>query len=154
MNELQALLDGKLKPGIYLLENNLEVNAIRRMAEQGGYNFFYLDGRKISNEEEFFREAETVYAFPYFGKNWNALDDCLRDMSWLPRAKGNITLYDDFQRFARLNADDFQRAYYVLRYATRTDTTPQPMYVFLRGDESRLPLPDIDGRLLNTNTVE
>jgi hypothetical protein len=33
----------------------------------------------------------TVLRFPdYFGQNWNALDECIRDLSWLP--PGNVVV--------------------------------------------------------------
>ena len=35
--------------------------------------------------EELLNEYDTKFRFPYFGFNWDALEDCLRDLDWIPR---------------------------------------------------------------------
>jgi hypothetical protein len=37
----------------------------------------------ISNLEELFKVLEDELKFPYFGHNWDSLDELLRDFSWL-----------------------------------------------------------------------
>jgi len=39
----------------------------------------------IGNPQGLFEELAESLRFPgYFGANWNALEDCIRDLSWLP----------------------------------------------------------------------
>jgi RNAse (barnase) inhibitor barstar len=46
-----------------------------------------MDGRTARTKEELLRQLGEALRFPeYFGQNWDALDDCLRDMEWLPAA--------------------------------------------------------------------
>jgi hypothetical protein len=46
-----------------------------------------VDPAQISSEEELLSAVAEALRFPdYFGGNWDALDDCLRDMNWLPSA--------------------------------------------------------------------
>ncbi|QIH34399.1 barstar family protein [Sphingobacterium sp. DR205] len=41
---------------------------------------------KVKDENDLFRELNDILAFPdYFGDNWNALFDCLRDFSWISK---------------------------------------------------------------------
>lgn len=42
-------------------------------------------GKKMTTEAGVFDELAAALQFPdYFGHNWNALSDCIRDLSWLP----------------------------------------------------------------------
>lgn len=44
-----------------------------------------LDGRNMSNSVEMYNEFASLFKFPdYFGRNLNALFDCLTDLEWLP----------------------------------------------------------------------
>ena len=43
------------------------------------------DAALMMNYEGLFRELAAVFQFPdYFGKNYNALDECITDLEWLP----------------------------------------------------------------------
>lgn len=42
-------------------------------------------GRKATSESAFFDECAAAWQFPYyFGENWDAVDECLADLAWLP----------------------------------------------------------------------
>ena len=57
----------------------------------------------------------------YFGENWDALEECLRDLSWL-RAEGGVILIHECMPLS----DKGQRRTYfaVLRNAQATGRTP------------------------------
>ncbi|MFF2078302.1 barstar family protein [Kitasatospora sp. NPDC058162] len=45
----------------------------------------WLDGAEMGNEQGLFEQMSVRLRFPvYFGWNWNALSDCLRDLKWVP----------------------------------------------------------------------
>ena len=45
----------------------------------------------IANKSELLRSVAFSLGFPsYFGGNWDALDECIRDLSWLP--EGDVVL--------------------------------------------------------------
>lgn len=49
-----------------------------------------VDGTALTTERGLFDALSAALQFPsYFGMNWDALDECLRDMEWLP-AKGYV----------------------------------------------------------------
>lgn len=60
-----------------------------RLSEQGLEQLDF-DTARVASEAELLDELARVFRFPdYFGGNWDAADECLRDLSWLP-ARGYI----------------------------------------------------------------
>ena len=54
-----------------------------------------LRGRKMLTDESLFDEVAAALQFPdYFGENWNALLECVCDLSWLPAARYLLILRD------------------------------------------------------------
>ena len=49
-----------------------------------------LDTARVASEAGLLAELARAFRFPdYFGGNWDAADECLRDLSWLP-ARGYV----------------------------------------------------------------
>ncbi len=45
-----------------------------------GFKIYIIDGLKIFSEKDFFDQISKVLEFPdYFGKNWDAFNDCIGD---------------------------------------------------------------------------
>jgi len=62
-----------------------------------------LAGDLIIDQESLMRAISTEMHFPaYFGYNWNALEDCLRDLQWIP-ADNYCFIWKDAQKLL-LNA--------------------------------------------------
>ena len=60
---------------------------------------FEVAAGEIQTESEFFRSIASAMQFPdYFGANWDALDECLRDLDWLP-ATGYVLFVDNAEQF-------------------------------------------------------
>src|SRR3972149_1397735 len=58
---------------------------IRRAAAEMGFKVFELGGEKLQSKEALLDGLAAAMAFPgYFGRNWDALLDCMRDLSWCP----------------------------------------------------------------------
>lgn len=50
-----------------------------------------IRGQNCKNTKELFREFSSALQFPYyFGNNWNALDECICDLSWLGENNGYV----------------------------------------------------------------
>jgi RNAse (barnase) inhibitor barstar len=71
---------------------DLELLSYRSEFDKKGYVFSEKNISCVSSEHKLFESVSEAFKFPdYFGNNWDALYDCLTDMSWLP-AKGYVLL--------------------------------------------------------------
>lgn len=131
---LEALLTGALQPSLYRCSSRTRARTITRLAEQHGWRVFSLDGCVIGGKAEFLSQSAAVMHFPaYFGQNWDALEECLNDMSWEPRQPA-LLLFDAAGRFAAADPDEFATALDILAAATaHRRAGPAPLAVLLRG---------------------
>jgi RNAse (barnase) inhibitor barstar len=75
-----------------------EEAAISAKLNGSGLQVFEIRASAIETEEDLFSAVATALQFPgYFGRNWDALDECLRDMTWLP-SKGYVLFVRDAQQ--------------------------------------------------------
>ena len=59
------------------------------MAKKNKTYIAHLDAKQLNKKKGFISELEREFNFPsYFGKNLDAVWDCMTDLSWLP--------YDEF----------------------------------------------------------
>lgn len=50
-----------------------------------GYVIKVADGTECKNRSDLFSEFARLLEFPaYFGRNWDALDECITDLEWMP----------------------------------------------------------------------
>jgi RNAse (barnase) inhibitor barstar len=78
-----------------------EESTICKELDASGLVVFEIQGKAIQKEEDLLYFLAKELKFPaYFGMNWDALDECLRDLSWLP-AKGYVLFLRDARRFWR-----------------------------------------------------
>lgn len=60
-----------------------------------------VDGTEIGSESDLFTAVSRAFRFPdYFGMNWDALEECLRDLEWIP-AQGYVLLITDADQMWR-----------------------------------------------------
>ncbi|MBI3563198.1 MAG: barstar family protein [Gammaproteobacteria bacterium] len=58
---------------------------------------------EVTSDKELFSVISTAMKFPdYFGNNWDALDECLADLDWLP-AHGYILILRDAAKAWAIN---------------------------------------------------
>lgn len=134
LGKLAEILAGGRPAAIYRSTARASAAAIARLAEAHGWRCFYLAGRQIADKADFLRVWSEVAVFPsYFGRNWDALDESLRDLAWAP-AQGYLVLYDNVAHFAAAQPAEFAVALDVLQTAVEHwQATPTPMAVLLRG---------------------
>jgi RNAse (barnase) inhibitor barstar len=84
---LGALTAGQVPPGRYRLDRPLTVRAIRDELMVAGWGMRIVDGAAMVDRAALFDVFAVACDFPdWFGRNWDAFADCLRDLSWLPPA--------------------------------------------------------------------
>ena len=126
----------KVKPEIYLVNHDLNIESLQQEAKTDEFAFFYLDGTKICGPCDFLQEAAEAMHFPdYFGNNWNAFDECISDLEWIP-AQGYIIFYSNFMKFAKKDPNQFKIALSIFQVAVDYWQGEKiPMYVLLQKDE-------------------
>lgn len=70
--------------------------------EAEGYFVAAIDGQVVSSDAALFAALSEAFRFPdYFGGNWDALDEVLRDLEWVAPTK--VVLAVDGRRGMELN---------------------------------------------------
>ena len=131
--ELLVVAGGRMPDG---LDRRLPGFAVRR-----------LDGRRCGTKPALLAELARVLAFPaHFGRNWDALEDCLTDLEWLP-APGYLLVVTQADRLLAGRPADYRTFVSILESAgaewaaARTGVTaraPRPFHTLLAVDASRV----------------
>jgi hypothetical protein len=75
------------------------------IAKEKGIRLIELDGTKIEGKADLLASLSEGFEFPdYFGGNWDALDECLRDLSWL-EANGYAIVMEKSEAFWKADTD-------------------------------------------------
>lgn len=137
MNQVIAILTNQQQVGLYQLATDVTLEALFGFCQQHDFQLIYLDGTTITNKSEFLRTCAQAMEFPsYFGLNWDAFEDCLTDLDWLP-AKGYVVLYDQPEHFAQGEPSEWTTALEIFQTAIEYwQDANIPMYVLLRSDSS------------------
>ena len=65
-----------------------------------------IRGERCRTKESLFKEFTSVLEFPnYFGHNWDAFDECINDMSWLP-ANNYVLVISNFDKLLSESPED------------------------------------------------
>src|SRR5262245_43266153 len=143
MTGLAGLMAGRFQPGIYRWHAAFHVEDVKHTVEHAGGRFAHLDGWKTETKEEFLAAMGEAFSFPdYYGHNFDALLDCLRDVGSYPdnpdSEGGTVFLWDGWGPFARADEHAFSVALSVL--SQRVDESEAGRFsVLMRGEG-----PDLD----------
>ncbi len=87
MTDWELLFNSYKNSGVFDTVNVSPGNAVEKAAIKCGLDFLYINCRNAEDKNELLATIAETLAFPdYFGKNWDALYDCLTDLSWNPAA--------------------------------------------------------------------
>ncbi|MGH7233172.1 MAG: barstar family protein [Nitrospiraceae bacterium] len=90
-----------------------------------GFLVRVVHGRKCKTKKGLLSEFARVLDFPsYYGKNWDALDECLTDLEWLP-AQGYLLVITDAEQVLRHHHEDYRDLIRILQWAGKEWATPQ-----------------------------
>jgi RNAse (barnase) inhibitor barstar len=94
-------------PWVSLLVMKEGQQAEKLLSVPEGFRLSLLKGTKCRTAAGLFAEFARVMRFPdYFGHNWDALEECLADLEWLP-AKGYVLLLTDAEQALHDNEEDY-----------------------------------------------
>lgn len=134
MSGLAALLAGRHAPGVYRWHAAFDVEDVRAAVEQAGALLGHVDGWRHGTKAETLDAFAAALAFPgWFGRNLDALADCLSDV-----VEPTVVLWDGWGVLAREDPVVFASVLEIL--ADRADTGAVAFSVLLRGDG---PEPDV-----------
>jgi len=119
---------------VYLIDAAERERILRHDAFPSEFAVAVLDGNEAATRTGFFEEIDRALRFPdYFGRNWDAVYDCLTDLSWLP-AVGYVLVVDGFDHLAMNEPGQWDIGLKVLREACAFwGPLPRPMYALLCG---------------------
>jgi RNAse (barnase) inhibitor barstar len=73
----------KIERAVSEVLSRSEMNGVYRLSKSIGGLFPVLDGRSLGDKHALLRAFGQALDFPvYYGANWDALEECLSDLSW------------------------------------------------------------------------
>ncbi|WP_374244396.1 barstar family protein [Zoogloea sp.] len=94
--------------------------ALEEAAESLEYPVHRVDLARVTTKEAFLAAVGEALAFPdWYGHNWDALADCLTDLSWMA-ADGYVIVLDHADTFAAASPTDFATALSIFQDAADT----------------------------------
>ncbi|MBM3394387.1 MAG: barstar family protein [Betaproteobacteria bacterium] len=146
-SSLGTLLDSG-ESGRFLIEDPIDPARIRLEALARGYQFVDLDCTSASDKQSFLQIARRAFSLPAdFGDNWDALADCLMDLSWSGGLRW-VVLARALERLWAREPDSFHTAVDILdETAQFWAEQEQPFIVLLAEDcgPEALKLPPVAG---------
>jgi RNAse (barnase) inhibitor barstar len=111
----KQLMDAQ-ESGVYQLVRSPE--EVERAATDAGLAVFRIDIGQAHDKKNFLEEIARALQFPsWFGKNWDALTDCLTDLDWLSTTTGYVLVFENSDRFCSSSNQNFETAKSVLSAA-------------------------------------
>ena len=132
MTELTRVLGDAKAGGVFQLTR--EPYEVERDAKQAGLYVARMDIGHAHHKEELLEHLAEALRFPdHFGRNWDALRDCLVDLSWLDAA-GYVLVFEKSKHFGGGHRHDFEDAMEVLESVAQTwKEDGKPFWAFIHG---------------------
>jgi hypothetical protein len=91
----------------------------------------------VSSKLQFFDAVGKAVSFPAsWGRNWDAFDDCLKDLTWLS-GRWYMCLLEDCERFALSSPEEFRTATEIIAGASDYWWERRvPFHLFLTGADT------------------
>lgn len=140
MASLQSLFSGQSKSGLYRLRGSAQDETLNRLAKEHGWRVRRLNGDKIHSKAAFIRAVSDALNFPdYSAANWDAFEESLRDLSWLPEQPIAL-VYDQPNVWARADGATWAIARDILGDAARAGRSgARPLTILFRRAGRALP---------------
>jgi RNAse (barnase) inhibitor barstar len=130
--------------GVYQLTEPL--SSIEDAAQEHDYAMWRIDCSGIASKEGLLRAIAETLAFPdWFGENWDALEDCLTDLSWR-EAPGYVLVLESCGPLSRTDPEAFETALEIFDSAAEYWYDEEvPFWVFVSGaDPEQFDVPPIE----------
>ncbi|MDF0642770.1 MAG: barstar family protein [Nitrospira sp.] len=122
---LSSVIQSLKAPWVMLLVLNPGDHVERIFHIPDGFSLQVLRGAKCRTGAGLFQEFARTLKFPdYFGHNWDALEECLADLEWLP-AKGYVLAVTEAEQVLTQEEEDYSTFLEVLSDAGEAWATGQ-----------------------------
>jgi RNAse (barnase) inhibitor barstar len=156
MNGLSELLTEAVPAGVYRwpVPGSTRRSDVDDAAAKAGWGLYWLAGQEVTAEQEFLQLCADTFAFPdWFAYNWDALHDCLTDLTWEKPSTGHLVVYAGWQALVQEEPESFAAALEILKEAVVLwQDSPTPMAVLLPVTGREDAPPDLP--LLGSNSLE
>ncbi|MGW1200620.1 barstar family protein [Streptomyces sp. NPDC002536] len=102
---LPALLNGPTRPGVYRLPPTDSPAHVAVAAAEADWRVARLRLEGVQDKTAFLERCAAELDLPeWFGRNWDALADCLMDLSWwreTGKFRGYLLIAEDWDAFAK-----------------------------------------------------
>lgn len=110
---LTGIFDGTVPPGVYRT-SSVGPEALLQAQAESWYGAV-LDLGGVASRTGFLDSCATGLELPdWFGRNWDALTDCLTDLSWLGTPRGYLVLASGWAEFEQAAPSDADTAAEIL----------------------------------------
>jgi len=104
-------VDHLQRPNRFLMHivphNTQDLASLGDAATSLGFAICCINGEKINSKESLLNAIARSMKFPsYFGKNWDALEDLINDLSWWD-VKGFLLIFEQADSFAHSSISEF-----------------------------------------------
>ena len=140
----QAILRDAAKAGVYHMPQ-IDPEPLLMAAEASGFGIFRINLAHAADKAQLLATIGATMEFPdWFGHNFDALADCLNDLSWAP-ADGYLVMLEHCDGIHGLAEDDFVAVLQIFEQAAaewREQAIPFWCFVEMQADGINW-LPDI-----------
>ena len=104
VSKLLARLRDASRSGVYRVA---QADEILDAARGSKLDLARIDLTGISDKEQLLMRIASALAFPrWFGRNWDALEDCLGDLAWRA-GEGHVLIIEGFEHLRARRPDEF-----------------------------------------------
>ena len=141
MSKLLARLQDAARSGTYRAPQADEILDALRGA---GFDLVRIDLASVSEKDQLLERFASLLAFPqWFGHNWDALEDCLTDLSWRAGDR-RVLLIEGFENLRAHRPDDFGVLVDILASSAQYwSERGRPFFAVFLDGKSTLALPDL-----------
>jgi len=120
--------------GLREFRSRLSSDELKRSLDEQGIRCFVLDLRGVSGKAALLEAwGESVEVPQWVGRNWDALDEAVRDLSWA-RAERYVVIVTGGGELASVEAKSWQMTLDILRTGVAEwETRGVPMLILVRG---------------------
>lgn len=133
---LHDVFSGEAGASLFRLAGRTSARTLARCAQEAGWHFMRFDGMQVASKAGFLAAAGQVMRFPaWAGRNWDAFEELVNDLSWLPPAEGHLVLFERVDWLAQAQPRVLAVAFDILATAAenRRAAGAAPLVAVVRG---------------------